>query len=344
MYCWSASYNAILWQIRHNRNMKPIFPSLMTLALCLAMLAPAEAQMRLAQAGARPSAAGSSDGRPSADLLRRVLASLDAQHAIAAKVRQKVELLGHPMFGEGLYLQQGRGVERRLRFELALQASSVMTLVQVCDGANLWIYEDLGNRKNLSRVDLARLRRARVKSTGAAPIAMVGGPWLSLGGLPRLIGELDNALDWGPSSENLLDEELRVWTIEGRWKKDRLAEMLPDQKDAIMAGRAVDTTRLAPNLPDRIALHIGCDDLFPYRFEYWRSQSAAADDPQAARGKLLAVMEFYEVQIGAPIDPRRFLFKPVNLQPADRTQAFLERFGLEDPSPVGTNQNSPQRR
>jgi hypothetical protein len=318
--------------------MKPILPSLMAAALISATLAPADAQSQSARAEARPRAVGAADSQSGAALLRRVLASLDAQHAIGAKVRQKVELQGHPMFGEGIYLQQGRGVERRLRFELALQASTPMTLTQVCDGANLWSYEDLGNRKNLSRVDLARLRRARVKATGAAPIAMIGGPWLALGGLPRLIGELDNAFEWGPGSESLLDKDLRVWTLEGRWKKDRLAEMLPDQKDAIMAGRAVDTTRLAPNLPDRVALHIGCDDLFPYRFEYWRSQDNAAD------GLLLAVMEFYEVQLGAVIDPRRFVFQPLNLQPADRTQAFLERFGLEDPPPVGANQNPPQRR
>ena len=121
---------------------------------------------------------------------------------------------------------------------------------------------------------------------------------LSLGGLPRLLWSLRTSFRFAPPTENRLDD-LRIWTLDGQWNSSRLAMLLPDQKAAIDAGQPVDLSKLASQLPDRVVLRIGCDDLFPYRIEYWRREGKAKDSSSADRGKLLVVVELYEVQLGA---------------------------------------------
>jgi hypothetical protein len=211
---------------------------------------------------------------------------------------------------------------------------------QVCDGATLWIYEDLAGSRALGQVDVGRLRDARPKSQAApAPDG-----WLSLGGLPKLLAALDASFQFGPVSESRLDE-LRVWTLQGHWEPWRLVQLLPDQKQAIESGSAVDLAKLSPRLPDTVFLHIGCDDFFPYRIEYWRtgSQSLTRYDPTTRTGKALVVMELYEVQIGAAIDAAQFAFQPGDMKPVDRTAEFLERFGLESTNSGASRRGLPRR-
>ena len=38
-------------------------------------------------------------------------------------------------------------------------------------------------------------------------------------------------------------------------------------------GSPADLNQLTPNVPHRVVLHVGCDDLFPYRIEYWRTDT-----------------------------------------------------------------------
>jgi hypothetical protein len=280
------------------------------------------------------------DSNPGNVLLRRAIASIDGQQSICAKVRQKIDLLGRQLVGSGIYLQQGRGPQRQLRFELKLQAShKTNSTLQVCDGTTLWIHEDLTDRKNLSRVDVARLRGARPKSPPGPP----SNAWLALGGLPKLLMNLENTFRFGPVTQSRLDA-LLVWTVEGQWKPAKLAELLPAQKGAIEAGQAADTRNLPPNLPDCVVIHLGCDDLFPYVIEYWRSQPADKSAKANPRGKLLAVLEMFEVQFGATIDRGQFVYQPGALQSIDRTQEFLDKFGLEEVATPGANRIAPPRR
>ena len=66
------------------------------------------------EAPANPSAESSSGDA----LLRHVIAAVDSQTSISAKVRHRIDLLGHPLIGSGVYLQQGRGPTRALRYDL----------------------------------------------------------------------------------------------------------------------------------------------------------------------------------------------------------------------------------
>jgi hypothetical protein len=278
-------------------------------------------------------------------LLRRVLAAVDAQPSLAARLRYQVHLQGRTVVGSGVYLQQGRGPERQMRLELLLETPPITSRVlHVSDGAELWFVEELAGENRISRINMARLRNARPTSPGGV-VDPHG--WLALGGLTRLLGNLDAAFRFGPVSESRLDD-VRVWTLVGQWEQGRLGDLLPEQKDAIASGREVDYGQLPQRLPTAVILHVGCDDFLPYRLEYWRNEAPRAGGPLGDReelGHLLVVMELYEVRIGGPIDPPQFVFQPpAGLKPEDRTGEFLTRLGLEETPNAGASRSSPPRR
>ena len=251
--------------------------------------------------------------------------------------------MGHPLIGSGIYLQQGRGPSRALRFDLNLQAGEKLaSMQQISDGKELWISEEVGSHTRLSRVDVARLARARPRSP------LPPNAWLGLGGLPKLLSGIEGSFQFGTVAESRL-EDLPVWTIEGTWNRARLVQLLGDQKQAIEAGQPADLNKLAPNLPDRVVLHVGCDDFFPYRIEYWRAvpSSTAAGDAKAGgeqAGRMILLMELYEVRLGATINPQEFAFKRGATKPLDRTQEFLDKFSLDDRLPEGAGQPRARRR
>jgi hypothetical protein len=284
-----------------------------------------------AQAGGGPASAG-----PKGDLLlEHVVANLEAAPSISAKIRHRVELLGRPISGVGEYAQQGRGPGRRFRLALDLRTQlSATTIEHTCDGQQLWLNEEFDGKRSLSTVNVARLQNSTPK-VGSSPQTPMW--WLSLGGLPKLAVSLKDSFHFGEVVANRLDA-LAVWSVEGQWRPERLAQLLPEQAEAIKAGQGADLSKLTPNVPHKVVLHVGYDDLFPYRIEYWRTET---DDKGVTTEKLMLVMEWYEVRIGSPIEPARFLFQPPQqadpqapLQPTDRTQEWLDRLGRQDPPPV----------
>jgi hypothetical protein len=318
----------------------PIFAGLVALGAGVAAEAQLPAQgTPTAAPPAAPSGASAPDSISGDALLRRVLTAVDDQPAIGAKVRYLVNLKGHAAVGSGIYLQQGRGAGRMLRFELTLELAGVTSTVrQVSDGSVLWIHEDLAGQQKLAQVDLVRLRQARPKpESSPSPDGL-----LAMGGLPKLLAGLDGAFRFGAVSESRLDE-LRVWTLRGTWEPARLARLLPDQKAIIEKGGQADLSKLSPQLPDTVVLHVGCDDFFPYRIEYLRSVAGDKSAPLVARPNVLLVLELYEVHTGGAVDPANFAFQSGTLKPVDRTVEFLDRLGLEEIT-TGALRRSPPRR
>ena len=144
-------------------------------------------------------------------LLRRVLAAVDAQRSIAAKMRHKVDLLGQPTDRLGHLPAAGQGSRAR-----CCGSSSNCRAVNMTSTLRAGLrrrrtcgsMKTLGASKTLGRVDLARLRRARPKSPGHRPLS--AGAWLALGGLPKLLASLEGSFQFAPAAESRLDDAAGV--------------------------------------------------------------------------------------------------------------------------------------
>jgi hypothetical protein len=222
--------------------------------------------------------------------------------------------------GTGNYLQSRQQQRLQVRFSLCYKTSERMvSLLHVCDGRTLWMFNNLEGRPTLSRVDLQRLRQVAAEHQGPAV------PILQGGGLPQLLGSLQvHFLASQPKS--VVFQDVPVWAITLRWDPQYLSDLLhqPDVLD--------DRGRLRPEvlpeqLPDSILLLVGQDDLFPYHVDFRRSlpSDVALGDISGASSasRSLTTMELFEVQFDVPLDPALFVYQSGNMEIDDRTDSYL---------------------
>lgn len=255
-------------------------------------------------------------------IMQAALESVRGQDSISARLRQQINLLGHQLAGPGLYLQQGRGASRKFRLEMSIQrAQASSTISQVSDGRFLWIYENLNGQPQLKIVDLRRVRdELNARDRQATPLVSES---LAMGGLPRMLGDLQNGFQFLPTSETYLGD-VPVHELRGVWRPEPLAKLLPDQVEAIRAGNAVRLDGLSMQVPHEVVIYIGKQGSFPHRIEYHRLNNEA----EGPRTTAVVILELFEVRLNGPIDDQQF-GKPANLPEADYTRVFLEKLGVK---------------
>ena len=106
-----------------------------------------------------------------------------------------------------------------------------------------------------------RIRQA-VGDNGQPTWADAGTRWLAVGGLPQLIAALAENFQFS-TPQAVRSDKVSLWLVDGRWKTDKLAELLPDQKEKILAGGPADLTRLSAQLPTEVRVVLGQSDLLP---------------------------------------------------------------------------------
>ena len=261
---------------------------------------------------------------PGDTLIAHAATELGRHQAIAANLREQINLFGHQVFGKGTYLQQGRGENLKLRMEIKLEhvAGRTSSVQQVSDGTNFWLLQDTGGPPRISRIDLRRVRESLARQPSPKPQTA---SWLAIGGLPKLLDSLDRSFRFGPVRSGRLDR-LDVWIIEGDWDRAALAELAPDQAARLKAGGPPDDSRLPEQIPNRVRLMVGRDDLFPYRIEYRRVSFENGQLPGTGDGALLVLMELVEVELNGPIDARNFIYQPTKYD--DITATYLKGLGV----------------
>jgi hypothetical protein len=342
-----------LWQIRQNRNMKIIL-AIFAIACGAALFAlwdedpqPAEtgtgvlaavsrrdgaALLALShdQAGVTQIEPAANDlGRAGAnDVLRVARERIDGYSSIAASVRYRVQLFNSELIGSGLYQQAGQGSERHFRLELRTQlGEEVASRLQVCDGNALWTYRETPDGAQLEWLDLRRVRVAQRQAAGLPPASPVDE--FATGGVPRLLEALQLNFQTVSTEAGHLGE-VPMWAIELEWKPSVLVALIPDQAEQMNAGKSCDFAEV-PQLPERVMVFLGHEDLFPRRIEFRRRPSDNAARSRAGedrRDKLVPVVtvEFADLQLNQPIDPRQFEYGAPGA--TDVTDAFLQSRGL----------------
>ncbi len=231
--------------------------------------------------------------------------------SLEAKVRHRVNVGGHELFGTGIYQQLGEGEEKLLRLELKTQLDDqTVTLQQLCSDRFFWIRKDLPQGgKSLSRISLWQVRDALRRAEEIKPIA-TGNRWMMLGGLSRLLEEINRAYVFKPPQPGKLGT-VPVWVIAGQASPEFCTRMnIPADQDP-------------PQFPSQVILTLGRDEilpLFPYRVEYLRGRGEDL--------KPLMSMELYEVRRRSDLDPRSFEYNPGDQEVEDVTKACLQRLGL----------------
>jgi len=262
--------------------------------------------------------------------LEAALNLVDRSRSVSARIHHEVYLFDKRLIGSGNYWQQRDGSDLLSRLELKIQLGDrTSSLLQVCDGRFLWTKRNLVGEPELSRVDIDRVLR-RLEEAEPDSLATPQGEWPGLGGLPRLIRALRDAFEFSTPAEPGQWGQARrpVWRLQGHWTAKRLAQLLPEQKEAIEAGKPADLSRLPAHLPDQVVVILGQDDYFPYRIEYRRTLTdARPTDAGPHPSRALVVMQLYDVMLNVPIDPKRFLYSPADLPWNDETERFLS--GLE---------------
>lgn len=268
-------------------------------------------------ADANPNAGAADSGSPGASnpenasgdvLLDTAAAALRSKANLSARVRFRIDLVGHQLFGSGKYLQKGRAPQLKSRLELAAQTSSgKMTLHHVNDGIHWWRYQDYGQQAEFSYVNLESLRDQLTRPKHQA----AGRPYsdLALGGLPRLLASLRNRFQLTNAVQVHRGGQL-MWRVGGAWRGD------PVPPASVAAEPR--TRRKFSHVPDSVVIYFDASTLFPVRFEFYRQVGDATP-------KLLVAMELYEVQFEVTIDDRQFT-QPSEMIPKDVTDEFLGQY------------------
>jgi len=272
--------------------------------------------------------------------------------AISADLRYRVEAFGHELLGTGSYLQLGAGAEKLVRLELKMQVGDRPASLQEIRGPDFyWVRREVPPAfTTLGRVNLRQLRQSIARGNDARPgDSLPTEGWIMLGGLSRLLSALDSNFAFGPAQAEELKftaadgksiERLPIWRVAGRWKQDRLAELIGGQ---LTKAAAV----LPEQLPDRVELILGRTErvlpLFPYRITYTRAADAPAQGKGRAGGptsgegqdssgppaKELLTLEFFNVYRKGDIEARLFEYNPGDQVVQDLTTAYVQRYSSE---------------
>lgn len=262
-------------------------------------------------------------------LLEQAIRAVESHASISARIRQTVDLFGQQLVGTGTYLEQRTGGVLRFRLETKVQHGDQLLL---CDGEYLWKLQRLHDQATLVRIDIARVLQT-LEETGQTERLVKIGAWSGVGGLGKLLRGLYSNFEFqtvepgqlaGMVIENgRTANQLNVWKLSGQWNRQRLAAMLPQQSQQILAGQPVDLSRLAEPLPHCVEVHLGRDDLFPYRIDYFRNRVADRKGQGGVSKHPIVTVEFIGVNWN-PIDRTSFVYNPGNLDMKDQTKEFLE--------------------
>ncbi len=258
------------------------------------------------------------------DLVSQAAQRLLLAPGIEARTRQRVNIFGQQLVGSGTYLQLTHGPRLMLRLDLKLQVGDRPTsLRQISDGDSLWVLRQQEGNNRVSRVNVRRLRDAAAK---AEPAALSPSLWMALGGAPCLLAQLEENFQFGPPQPQLIGK-LPVWYVSGTWKPHALARLLPEQSEAILAGKQADLQLLPEHLPHGVTLILGRDQvipLFPYSFSFHRDVPAE-DEQQPYQRIPLVTWELFQVRVRSDLPTSEFDFRPADQEIDEQTEEYLHR-------------------
>jgi hypothetical protein len=275
-------------------------------------------------------------------LLMQAASQLERRASVSARLRHQVFVAGSSLYGAGSYWQQGMGDELRVRLELQI-AGQEANLLQVSNSRFLWVERRLPTGRTVTRLDLRQLRADTL--LGASPLEDIrpgNASWAApqpeliahYGGLPSLFVSLRENFSFLPPQPMRLaagaeSASLPVFAIVGHWRKEKLSALVP------LHAPPSTLNSIPDRLPQEVLLLVGQGDLFPYRIEFRRLETAvpanvdAPPIPYQLSANPMVVLELTDVAFDAPIAAGQFDYAPGDAEWIDQTAALLERLHRE---------------
>lgn len=256
-------------------------------------------------------------------ILGNALEALKGYRSISARLILGLNLFGHQLGGQGIYLEQ-LGT-RQMRMEVNLShPDGASTFYQICDGNSFWTYRQIGKEQTLDLFQLDKIDAAyqrRKAATGEEPVDY----WFTMAGMSRLLNNLKYNFQFGPAVVDQFSD-LPVWRLEGTWRGERLAEANLIPKPPTPGGVQAGLDKLLPFIPHGIVLLLGKDDLVLRRLECWRRPPGTNRD--VAPAEVLIYLQLLNVTKDAPIHASNFSYQPVYPNLTNHTQGFIKILGL----------------
>lgn len=307
-----------LWQIRHIPNLRRIlfsFSAVLGLSLMLAWVGGLGAQIAQGQGDAKPqpekkTASKGPDPavvKAATDYIKQVHDALYARTSIKADIEQTVTIGAQQFQVTGQYVNSGQKL--RLEYNIEPAQGVAGSLLEVCDGKELWTLLKVANAKpRVTHRDVQQIKAAAAASKEAPDVVLTAE--LGLGGLTALLASIERTMVFDAMKEESEEEGGRT-IVQGRWKPD-VSSRWPRSKEDL----------LPDYIPDLVRLWIDPKTQFPVRIVYIKR----VIEKEKKVYRPMVSLTFKNIQFDTPVSDQEFTFVPPDeAVPEDVTRQFLDR-------------------
>ncbi len=347
-----------LWQIRHipiRRQSFYRFPSRLGLLLLLAGLTSVLTRPAVGQGDAKPAAETksakdskislSADQVAATAFMAKVHDALKSHPSVRADIEQTVTIGSQPFRATGRYMTSGSKL--RLEYLIKPNEGADGSLIEVCDGKQLWSQVMLNGVKRVTHRDVEQIKAA-VASTKNISDAVVTAE-LGLGGLTALLASLERTMIFEAMKEGTGEGQSQT-IVQGQWKPDVSSRWKRRPEDLLPA-----------YIPDLVRIVVDSRTLFPERIIYLKKQTEkekleqapatkdksakdtpAKDSSPKKSHRAIISLKFQNVQLDASIDEQEFIFvPPEDVVPEDITRQYLDRIAKSNEAEAAAPTESP---
>ena len=285
----------------------------------------------VAEKKSEPKTADPALAKAATDFMTKVRESLYARSSIKADIEQTVSIGAQQFQVTGQYL--GSGQKLRLEYTIQPDQGVAGSLLEVCDGKELWSLIKVGNTTRVTFRDVQQIKAA-VAATRNVPDVVLTAE-LGLGGLTALLASLERTMTFDAMKQEEAGDDGSRTVIQGRWKPEILSRW-PRSKDDL----------LPAYVPDLVRVWIDPQTMFPVRIVYVKR--VVEKDKKVLRP--MVSLKFRNVAFDAPVDDQEFKFEPPpKVPPEDITRQFLDRMKASageaaDPSKTTTDPVAPAKK
>ena len=213
------------------------------------------------------------------ELLTRSITLLREKN-IRCSVKQRGMLFGTELISSGSYLQAegGRG---GVKTELTIQTRNLdLQVKMVNDG--VYFFRQIVTRDETAIPDdpgwngliqptVERVNLRKIKEVFERDSAWPG-HWIAYGGLYLFMEQTRKSFDFG-KIRNSNVKEMRVQVLRGVWKPEKLAQLIPEQKELILGKRSLNWKVIPRHIPLEVEIFFVAEGKlagFPYRVVFYR--------------------------------------------------------------------------